>query len=239
VHAGDATDVDVPGLGAPGGQTFVGYRNIGHYLDRIIPTFPGVTQVLLTGSSAGGFGASYNYDRVAQAFCPRPVVLVDDSAPPLSDEYLPPCLQKRWRELWNLDATLPAGCPDCSGPDGGGIGNYTTYIEGRYPDTRLGVLSTEEDAIIRTIFGMGDNDCDNLDGLLPIPMSAERFREGLTDLRDNYLSSSPVWSTYYVPGSAHTFLTGAGYTSATVEGVPLTEWISTMIDGGDAGHLGL
>ncbi|MEJ7731301.1 MAG: hypothetical protein WKG00_19065 [Polyangiaceae bacterium] len=62
---------------------------------------------------------------------------------------------------------------------------------------------------------------------------------GLADPRDNHLSKSPVWGTYYVPGTTHTFLGGGGYTSATVEDVPLTEWISTLIDGGDPGHLGL
>jgi hypothetical protein len=239
VHAGNATDIDVPGIGAPAGQSFVGYRNIGLYLDRIIPTFPSVTQVLLTGSSAGGVGAAYNYDRVAQAFCPRPVVLVDDAGPPMSDEYLAPCLQKRWRELWGLDGTLPVGCPDCSGADGGGIVNYATYLADRYPDARLGLVSSEEDDVIRLFYGFGENDCGNLDGVLPSSMSGPRFREGLANLRDSYLSKSPVWGTYFVPGAAHTFLGGGGYTATKVEDVPLTEWISTMIDGGDPGHLGL
>ncbi|NUO54074.1 MAG: hypothetical protein HOV80_34950, partial [Polyangiaceae bacterium] len=67
VHAGDATDVDVPGFNAPQGQSFVGYRNVGLYLKRIVPTFPDVSKVLVTGSSAGGFGATYNFDRIAQA----------------------------------------------------------------------------------------------------------------------------------------------------------------------------
>ena len=142
VHAGDATDVDVPGIGAPAGQSFVGYRNIGLYLDRIIPTFPSVTKVLLTGSSAGGVGVAYNYDRVAQAFCPRPVMLVDDAGPPMSDEYVAPCLQKRWRELWGIDGTLPVGCPECGAPDGGGVAYYTTTspsISGRpAPDLQRG-----------------------------------------------------------------------------------------------------
>lgn len=238
VHAGDATDIDIPGLTAPKGQSFVGYRNVGLHLDRIVPTFPNVTKVLVTGSSAGGFGATYNFDRIAQAFCPRPAVLVDDAGPAMSDEYLTPCLQTRWREVWGLDATLPAGCPECTGADGGGIVNYVTYIGNRYPDSRLGLLTTEEDNTIRLFFGFGENECANIDGIVPIAMSGQKFAEGLTDLRDNYLSALPVWGTYFVPGTSHTFLTGSAYTTTTVGRVPLTEWISAIVDGGDPGHVG-
>jgi hypothetical protein len=238
VHAGDATDADVPGPTAPKQQSFVGYRNVGFYLDRIVPTFPAVSKVLVTGSSAGGFGATYNFDRIAQAFCPTPAVLIDDSGPAMSDEYLAPCLQTRWRELWGLDATLPAGCPECSGPDGGGIANYVTYLGNRYPDSRLGLLSTDADSTIRLFFGFGENDCANIDGLVPIAMSSQRFAEGLVDLRDNYLSAQPVWGTYYVSGSSHTFLGGGAYTSTTVEDMPLTEWVGTIVDGGASVHVG-
>ena len=59
-------------------QQFVGYVNMGLYLKRIVPTFPGMTQVLLTGVSAGGFGALANYVQVAKEFDPIPVSLLDD-----------------------------------------------------------------------------------------------------------------------------------------------------------------
>lgn len=238
VHAGDAADSDVPGPTAPKGQAFVGYRNVGLYLDRIVPTFPNLTKVLVTGSSAGGFGATYNFDRIAQAFCPTPAVLIDDSGPAMSDEYLAPCLQTRWREVWGLDATLPAGCADCSGADGGGIVNAWTYLANRYPETRLGLLSTEQDNTIRLFYGFGENDCANLDGIVPIAMSGTKFAEGLEDLRQNYLTGSPVWSTYYAPGMSHTFLGGSGYTSTTVDDVPLTEWVREMVEGGNPGNIG-
>jgi len=167
------------------------------------------------------------------------VALLDDAGPPMADEYLAPCMQKRWRELWGLDHTLPAGCPECSAPDGGGMVNYTTYATSRYPDARLGLLVSEEDAVIRVFYGFGENECGNLDGVLPSPMSGERFREGLTDLRDNYLSVSPVWGTYIVPGTAHTFLNGESYTSTKVDDVLLPDWISALVEGGDPGHIGL
>lgn len=238
VHAGDATDVDVPGPTAPKAQSFVGYRNVGLFLDRIVPTFANVTKVLVTGSSAGGFGAAYNYDRIAQAFCPTPAVLIDDAGPAMADDYLAPCLQTRWRELWGLDATMPAGCPECSGPDGGGLVNTWGYLAERYPATRLGLLSTDQDAVIRLFYGFGDDDCANIDGLLPLSMSGERFAEGLDDLRQNVFTHGAVWSTYFAPGTSHTFLAGSTFTTTVVDDVPLTEWVGAMVDGGSPGNVG-
>ncbi len=62
----------------------VGYRNMGLYLERLVPTFCGASDVTLVGSSAGGFGTVFNYDRVRQAFAPRRVDLVDDAGPSTS-----------------------------------------------------------------------------------------------------------------------------------------------------------
>src|SRR5690606_5667790 len=77
VHAGDRADQAVPDVG--GAQQFVGYRNVAAYLERIVPTWSGVGHVLVTGESAGGFGAAFNYDRIADAFPGTRVTLLDDS----------------------------------------------------------------------------------------------------------------------------------------------------------------
>ncbi|UQA58690.1 pectinacetylesterase family protein [Polyangium aurulentum] len=238
VHAGDATDVDVPGnLGAPKGQSFVGYANIGHYLKRIIPSFPGVTEVLLTGVSAGGFGALYNYDRVAQAFCPTPVVLIDDSGPPMSDQYTPACLQERWRTLWGLDKTMPKGCVECSNPQGGGLVNAYTFFGEKYKDGRLGIVSSDKDNVISLFYGFGKNNCANIDGF-PSGLSGAEYAAGLAEVRDNFLKLSPAWGTYFISSTTHTWLGGNGFYSTNVGGKPLTGWVSDLVNDGPASHVG-
>lgn len=87
VHAGSNADQAVPDV--PGVQQFVGYRNVEAYLERIVPTFAGVEHVLVTGESAGGFGAAFNYDRIADAFPRTRVTLLDDSGPPLGARAVP------------------------------------------------------------------------------------------------------------------------------------------------------
>ena len=68
------------------------------------PTFKDkVSRVVLTGSSAGGFGAALNYSMVQDAFGNVPVSILDDSGPPFEDQQMPVCMQKRWREAWGFE----------------------------------------------------------------------------------------------------------------------------------------
>jgi hypothetical protein len=224
VHAGDATGANVNG-GGPTNQDFLGYENVGAALARIVPTFPNLTQVLLTGISAGGFGAAMNYDRVASAFCPVPVALVDDSGPPMSDGYLAPCLQEQWRSLWNLEATLPAGC-GCTTPNGGGIVNYVTYLADRWPNSQMGLISSTHDAVISAFFGYGTNDCT---ASTPIPPDV--YAAGLQDLRQNYMSKSGLWGTYFIDSIQHTWLLGPGFYTTVVNGKALPAWIGDLLAG--------
>ena len=237
VHAGDREHVDVPGANAPKDQMFVGYRNIGYYLQRLVPTFSDASDVVLTGISAGGFGAALNYDRVAQAFCNARVTLIDDSGPPMSDKYLAPCLQQRWRDLWNLDATLPADCTACRGADGGGLVNYLPYLTHKYPNARLGLVSSTQDSIISLFFGFGANDCQGLDGL-SAGMSGAEFQAGLDDLREHYLGSSPNLASYVVPSVSHTWITALTFYTTQVGGMALPEWANLLANDQIATNIG-
>ena len=229
VHAGDKEDAGVPGVF--GAQQFVGYRNVALYLERLVPSFPDTSHVLVTGQSAGGFGAAFNYDRIAGAWPQAKVTLLDDSGPPFADMYLAPCLQAEWRGLWNLDATLPVDCDDCFGPDGGGISNLAPYLAAKHPDQRFALFSSAQDAVIRTFFGYGMNNC--LGGV----MTGEMFEAGLHDLRDDVLADDPVWASYYAPGIGHTITSGPGYYTTEVDGLRLVDWLAALLNG-ETSHVG-
>jgi hypothetical protein len=229
VHAGNATGADVPG--GPQNQDFVGYDNMALYLQRIVFSFKNADDVLLTGISAGGFGAAFNYDRVASAFCPTKVALLDDSGPPMSDTYLAPCLQKQWKGLWNLKTTLPAGC-GCDDADGGGIINYVTFLSDTWPNSRMGLISSTQDAVISTFYGFGSDGCTS-----STPLSGATYAAGLDDLRKNYLSKSGMWGTYFIDSTTHTYLLGPGFYSTTVSGKALPEWVGDLL-AGHAGNIG-
>jgi hypothetical protein len=233
VHAGDAPDTPVPGFAFGAPQQFVGYRNVHHYLDRIVPTFADASHVLVTGISAGGFGAAFNYDRIADAFPDAAVTLLDDSGPPLTDPYLAPCLQSSWRELFNLDATIPTDCAECFGADGGGIANLAGYLATKHSHQTLGLISSERDLIIRTFFGYGIQspggaECPN--GIFELPMNGAFFEEGVYTLRDTVLTDSN-WGTYLPSGTSHTWVSSLSYYTTSVNGVRMVDWVAHMLEG--------
>jgi len=220
----------------PQGQLFVGFANVGHYMERIVPTFPNLTDVLVTGVSAGGFGALYNYDRIARDFCPVPVTLIDDSGPPMSSLYIASCLQQRWRDLWGVDGTLPQECLPAIGQTGD-IVKLITCLGSKYPTRPPGIISPTEASNNTLFHPWGQTDCMFIDAGVPAPaMAAAKYTEGLSQLRNVFLKA-PTWSSYYVTGTDHTFLLDRFYTT-TVPGVPLTTWVSNMVNGPPAGNIG-
>lgn len=210
------------------GFAHLGYQNIGVYLTRLVPTFQNASLVVLGGSSAGGVGAAFNYDRVAQAFGSVPVQMLDDSGPVLSDTYLRPCLQKLWRSVWSLDASLPADCSACKGdPAGGGLVNLLPYLAQKYPTRRFGLVSSTGDSVFRGYFGFGNNDCAS-----PQTMPADVFRAGLLDLRST-MSAFPNFSLYAIDTTEHVFL-DASFFGTSVGGTQLTDWSRAVGEGGSA-----
>ncbi|HGG56806.1 MAG TPA: hypothetical protein ENK31_03300 [Nannocystis exedens] len=223
VHAGDRPDASLPGVG--GTQQFVGYRNVEAYLNRIVPTFFDAEQVLVTGVSAGGFGAALNFDHIANAFTKSEVTLIDDSGPPMADPYLAPCLQSMWRDAWGFDMTLPQACDGCFPDNGGGLINLVTFIGEEHSDSILALISSEEDGTIRGFFGFGSNDCKAV-----IPnMKASLFTEGLYDLRDNALKAGGAWGSFFLPGEKHTWIGDNGVYSAEVSDMLLIDWITDIL----------
>lgn len=231
VHAGSNEDGDVPN--GPQNQKFVGYANVGHYMKRIVPTFPGMEKVLVTGISAGGFGAFFNYDRIARDFCPASVILIDDSGPPMSDTYLAPCLQDRMRMLWGLNANLPVDCPGANTS----IVELVKCLGTKYANGRLGIIASNEDARNRVFYGFGQNTCALLDSTMPSQMTAAMYSTGLLALRDNYMMSPSPWGSFFVNSTEHVFLADTFYSTA-VGPKTLTSWMKDMVNGGPIEHVG-
>ena len=239
IHGGDAETM----LGGELRQ-FRGYTNIGTFLEQWVPTFTDAPTVLLTGISAGGFGAGLNFGQVSRAFGPGPqMVLVDDSGPPLSNEVIAPCLQRTFREAWGLDATILAECgADCPDADDFATG-FLAHLASANPDAHVGVFSNTADLVIRAFMGFGwsdgvHDDCEGTATLVP----ADVYEDGLLELRETYEDRA---STYlvgqerfqYNSGRNHTVLRSSSLWTTTLDGTSVAEWVSAVIDG-DVVHVG-
>ena len=224
-HTGDASDVVVPGV--EGRQQFAGRRNMERFVDLLAPYFRDREHVLLTGSSAGGYGALYNVGLVAEAFPEATVTVVNDSGPVFEDDAVfSPELQRRFRSLWALDANLPLDFPDRDAPDGDGLANAYAYFAARYPDVTFGLLAFDEDAVIRSYLGPGAVTAET-----PTPLDAATYRRALYDEVARLPSS---WGAYVLPGERHVFLDEPGVLTTFWFGFDQPTvylWLRDLIDG--------
>ena len=222
-HAGTRENVAIPGLATP--QQFVGYRNMTKFLSRIIPTFPGATEVLLTGASAGGVGAAANFNQAQDGFGRVPVVLLDDSGPVFGDAFEAPCLQRQLRELWGLDGALPPDCGACFQADGAGLDAAGAFLRHKYPNAVAGVVSSLEDGVMRFFFGWGENGCH----VAAYPR--DKYARALVDLRDHHGFSPAQLGTFFFPGHRHMHITRERFYTETVGGLTLARWTADLLEG--------
>jgi hypothetical protein len=204
VHAGTARDAPVITSQDLPPQQFVGYTNLGLFYQTLSQTLGADAmrseKVLLTGSSAGGFGTLLNYDRTQEFFKSSRVYAITDSGFPFRDEFLEPCLQKKWRELWGLDKILPKDCKGCFNADGGGLaeGLGQFIFNEKYKGRMLGGgISSTQDQVMKLFFSAGLNDCTtdtaseavgSFLGLGSYP--ADRYPAGLDDFFANVSSKT-------------------------------------------------
>jgi hypothetical protein len=117
---------------------FRGKANLQLVMARAVATFSKTEVFVVTGESAGGFGAVSSYN-LLRGFWPSMStrgVLIDDSGPVLDDTALAPCLQALWRRTWDLNATLPRDCP-CVGNQGNLVSVWK-YARSHWPDDTFG-----------------------------------------------------------------------------------------------------
>jgi hypothetical protein len=200
VHAGDATQT-YPG--APGPYRHKGRVNLGHAIDWLDADLAAPAKVVVSGASAGGFGALLAFDLVKQRWPTAKGYLVDDSGPPLVGDDFNVALRAAWFAAWRLDETVLPLCPTCASD----LSDLFPTLSTKYPGDRLALLSSTQDAVIRTY----------------VALSATAFETAIRRLATDVVAPLPNARTFLVPGQTHTML--GTPLSFTAGGVPLTEWL--------------
>jgi len=198
----------------PSNQRFVGRKNLELILRSAVATFAGAKKVVLSGSSAGGAGASGSAAPVKAAFAASApqLYLINDAGPVLSagnnflNDYLPTGQQQRLKNLWGLEQTLLADCgSDC---------NVANFFPAAVKKLRLTIGRTpalvcgKQDLTVAVLFGNMRADQYPLIGFFGVEL-----RDALNDYRQRM---GAAWSTYYVTTSdslakQHMFLVGDNF----------------------------
>lgn len=203
---GDAVTTMRGPLGIEREMHFAGAANVRAFMRRLAPTFADVDHLVLAGSSAGGFGAAFNWWSVKDFFPEARVDVLDDSGPPVD-----PVGGRwvEWQQTWGV--RLPEGCLDCDQRVGAIMehARRTLTRQGRF-----GLMSNRQDAIISAFMGHAPWD----------------FERRLIDLADAVDDAENI-EYFLVDGLLHTFMI-IGFDGVEARnGLPLWRWVEQMIDG--------
>jgi hypothetical protein len=212
VHSGTRQAASVPGVATP--QKFVGHFNTRTFIGRLVPTFEaGLERVIVTGSSAGSFGAALNFSMISDAFGVQADAILDSGAP-FDDEFWPTCLQKSWRDLFGLNDALPPDCEQCFNEDGGGLLAMSDFLIAKHPTARIALVSSIHDEVIRLFFTPGLDDCATITTADPVGITLGQltgaqlfptatYESGLLGVRAKYGSQGRM-ASYFMAGANET-----------------------------------
>lgn len=250
VYSGTARDVMIEGVPEP--QNFYGADNTKKTIARLAATFEkDVKRFVAGGSSAGGFGAGINFGAIQDTFEDAYGTVLLDASPPFTNEYMPSCLQKRWRDTWGLDANFPPDCgEECRSADGGNLFQIVDYWRRKYPKTSVALISGIHDEIIRLFYSLGNNDCKDYGadppslfiGTLGDTYPPAKFKMGLDELRERYADTGQ-YASYYMDGfpnaTAHQTLFRPRFyeNAAGLDKPTIAEFVKQWLDG-ERPHVG-
>lgn len=207
VYAGTKEGAMIEGVAEP--QNFYGGGNTKKLIARLAATFKkDVKRFVAGGSSAGGYGAGINFGYMQDTFKDAYGTALLDASPPFNNDYIPVCLQKRWRDSWGIDAHFPSDCGEqCRNAEGGNLFNIVDYWREKYPKTNVALISGVHDEIIRLFFSLGNENCSNYQadppslfiGTLGDTYPPAKFEMGLQQIRKDYVDSKQL-ATYYMTG---------------------------------------
>jgi len=211
VHVGDRVTT-YTGDGGPATWKHVGRANLDAFLARIAVTWPAPRRLVVSGSSAGGFGALLEYDAIRSRWPAVSGFLLDDSGPPVGEGSISPSLVSAWREAWGAGSLLD---PLCEGACRSGFGAALSAVAERWPDDRLAVIASLRDAVVSGYFEVREVDLE----------------ADLRAMASGIVAPLPNARAFLVPGERHALLTSpADY----AQGVTLLGWISAGLDGDPA-----
>jgi hypothetical protein len=190
LHGGTAeTDLDVDGQKKP--TYFWGGRDMDVFLARLGPTFPKAKRVTLAGTSAGGFGTIFNFDKVTHAFNVR-VDVIDDSGPPIAHNGAPPN-HGSTGGLWGIEP--PPACPSCETFE-----DIFHFDRTSQPSSQFAFLSFASDPVISSDFGYTlDEYAQYIADLQASLVAPHEAAFVVTNETRHVVETDPAWADRYLP----------------------------------------
>lgn len=205
LHGGDRVATYDAGGGAVEWH-HVGRTNVLADLARLVPTFPTVGKLVVTGSSAGGGGAVLNYDEIRGRWPASTAYLIDDSLPLFTAADFPTAMRDAMFAEWHLGGAVDAECADCDAD----LSRIFGAIGRAFPDDRRALLSLTVDSVVRQFF----------------QQTEEENTAALGRVIDGALTPAG-FETFIDEGTGHVLLLSPS--SFETGGVDLDTWLGQMV----------
>jgi hypothetical protein len=212
VHIGNATTEYAPGVVVQ----HKGYVNGTAALDHLAATFPGATEVVVTGESAGSVPSPLYAGLVADRLPDARVTVVADGSGAYPDV---PAINGLIGSVWGTANAIPPW------PENAGM----TAEQWSFPG--LFIQSGRHDPEI--VFARHDYAYDEVQGffagLAGIPPDDLLT---LIDANEAQIESGGVnLLSYIAPGGNHTVLSNGRFYTEEVNGEPLVDWVTRLVEG--------
>lgn len=186
-----------------------GLANLSAAVTLLKKKYPNPPKIVVSGSSAGGYGTLMGYMVVRSQFPTTPIYVINDSGPWLLNPDKPEMTEAAL-EHWGVRQFFPPGCPKCQEQ----MYYIADWAMNRDRDSRWGLFSFENDFAIGTFY-------------LSYGGSYPAILDAITaGLRDRHPGR---YNAYLLRGSTHTIFTSSAYYEAERDGVRLNDWVEAMV----------
>lgn len=189
-----------------------GIQNLSAAVTLMLQQFPQPDRVVVSGSSAGGYGTYTGYGVTRLAYPNVPIVVFDDSGPGLQNPDDTTGVVDR-NTNWKYLQYIPASCTDCAIQES----YLTDWAMDRDPTLRTALYSYLQDMVIRGFL--------NLDGA-----HYETLLRSTTD--DLHQRHPDRFKRFFKKGAAHTVLELPNFYTLAVRGTVVRDWTADFLTNG-------
>lgn len=195
-----------------------GLSNLSTGIDVLQANFPDPAKIVVSGSSAGGFGTFFGYAVLRLAFPDHEILVLNDSGPGVQNNADPQALEDR-RENWGFERFRPPSCADCAIQPT----FITNWAMERDPTLRAALFSSLQDSVIRDFLGL----------------SGPQYETLLLAITDEIAARNPDRMKRFLKrGDFHTILIGGGlgagglaadYRTLAIGGTTFPAWLDAFV----------
>ena len=190
-----------------------GLWNLSVGVDAVVREFPDASEIVIAGSSAGGFGNMPAYAVTRVAFPDTPIIVFNDSGPGFENHAVP--ASELRAAAWRAAERYPASCARC---DEHALWLLDWALE-RDPGLRVALYGFQRDEIIMDFFELDEGG----------------YRDLLLDLTGDVRSRHPErFKRYLVAATGHTILQDREFFTLSADGLRVADWTQAFLDGSDA-----